>query len=109
MAENQPPPHLTTGGKALWRAVVDDYDVLDWQLSLLEAACDALDRMVEARRVVAEDGIIVRDRYDKPKAHPAVAIERDSRLALARLLRELALEVVGPPVGARPPRIRSVG
>jgi hypothetical protein len=37
-----------------------------------------------ALRVLEESGLFVNDRYGKPLPHPAVAIERDGRLAYAR-------------------------
>ena len=40
---------------------------------------------------------------ERSLARPEVAIERDSRLAFARMLRELALDVESPQEFARPP------
>jgi hypothetical protein len=74
-------------------------------MRLLMAAAEALDRAEEARLVLKEEGIVIRDRYDKPKSHPAVAIERDARLSFARLLRELELDAEGPK-DTRPPNLQ---
>jgi len=41
------------------------------------------------------------------RPHAAIAIERDSRLAFARLLRELDLDAAAAPERARPPALRS--
>jgi len=76
-------------------------------LRLLEAACDAWDRMATARSVLLNEGLTVRGK-DGPKTHPAVAVERDSRLAFARLLRELDFDVPPPEATSyRPPGLRS--
>ena len=66
-----------------------------------------VDRLVAARREIAARGIVVPDRYGALKANPAVAIERDARIALARLLRELQLsDDADLDSSIRPPRMR---
>jgi hypothetical protein len=59
---------------------------------LLTLAGEAWDRATEAREALAEHGLTYVDRFDQPRARPEVAIERDSRLAFARLIRELDLD-----------------
>jgi phage terminase small subunit len=61
-------------------------------LALLEQGCKALVRLVEAREVIDRDGIAIPDRYGVLKQHPACAIERDQRIALVRIIRELNLD-----------------
>jgi phage terminase small subunit len=77
-------------------------------LKLLEAAADAWDRMVQARTQLATDGLTVEGAHGK-KTHPAVNVERDSRTAFARLVRELDLDEPVPSPGRYmpPPAIRS--
>jgi len=108
-AELPPPPdHLSPAMQAWWRQVMEDYELDPHHLRLLEAACDAWDRMVEARDVLREEGLTVTTEH-RTKKHPAADIERDSRLAFARLLRELDLDAEPPPERPawRPPALRS--
>lgn len=85
--------------------MVAGYALAAHHLRLLQAACESWDRMQAARAIVDAEGVTVKDRYGVPKAHPAVAIERDCRTSFARLVRELDLdaEALADP---RPPRYR---
>jgi len=67
-------------------------------------AAEAHDRAEQARKVLTKDGLTYLDRFEQPTSRPEVAIERDSRLAFARLLRELNLET--PTADSRPPALK---
>ena len=71
--------------------MLEDYDLESHHQRLLQAACEAWDRLQEAREVLRKEATYVEGRYGV-RAHPAVAVERDSRVAFARLLRELDLD-----------------
>jgi P27 family predicted phage terminase small subunit len=108
-AELPPPPdHLSEAMQAWWRKVMADYDLDLHHQRLLEAACDAWDRMTQARAVLTDEGLTVATKHGAKK-HPAADIERDSRLAFARLLRELDLDAESPSERPewRPPSLRS--
>jgi P27 family predicted phage terminase small subunit len=102
------PDHLSPATQAWWQAVVRDYELDPHHLRLLEAACDAWDRMVQARETLAREGLTVTTKSGT-KRHPCADIERDSRLAFARLLRELDLDADPPreTPAWRPPALRS--
>lgn len=90
--------------KNWWRSVAKDWSLDPHHLKLLTLACEAWDRAAQARDVLAKEGAFFKDRFGSPKAHPATIVERDSRLAFCRLLREIGLEGAGP-ADSRPPRI----
>jgi hypothetical protein len=85
--------------------VVRDYQLEQHHVRLLTLAAEAWDRAEEARETIGAKGAYYEDRFGKPKTHPAIAVERDSRLAFARLLRELDLDG-SPEADPRPPRLR---
>lgn len=80
---------------------------LPHHLRLLRLACEAWDRTQQARETLDRDGLTVPTGDGGLKAHPCIGIERDSRLAFARLLRELDLDAEPPPDRARAPALRS--
>ena len=63
---------------------------------LLQLACEAWDRSQQARKRLDQEGLTVPGPEGELKTHPAVAIERDARLAVARLVRELDLDTEPP-------------
>src|SRR6187200_575069 len=87
-----PPKHLTAEAKRWWTTVNESYDLAPHELLLLRAACESWDRMQEARQTVAREGSTFRDHNGNPRPHPAVNIERDSKIGFSRVLRELNLE-----------------
>lgn len=102
----KPPSHLSPAARKFFRSVLENFDLDDHHVKLLILACEALDRGEQARQTLATAGVTFIDRFGCPRAHPCVAIERDSRLAFARLLRELALDVGDvAPEAPRPPAL----
>lgn len=99
--EAPPPAHLSRAARAMWRRIVADYELEEHHRAILAAALEARDRMYQARDAIAADGAYVEGRFG-PKAHPAIAVERDSRLAMLRALRELGLDLEAP-ASPRPP------
>lgn len=97
------PAHLSDEAKAWWGHVVSEFRLEQHHLKLLRLACEAWDSAQDARRALAEHGTIYVDRFGSPRARPEVAIERDARLAFARLVREMGFDVSNP--DNRPPRV----
>ena len=100
-----PPRHLTPSSRSFWRSVVSEYVLEVHHLAILQAACEARDRLDEARAAIERDGPYTQGRWGA-KAHPAIAVERDSRLAMVRCLRELGLDLEAPSASRPPSRWR---
>lgn len=100
------PRHLSAESRRWWRTIVSEYELEAHHLRLLQAACECWDRVLEARAAIASDGAYYTDRLGQLKPHPALAEERQNKTLMARLIRELALDVEAPndSVG-RPPQI----
>jgi len=101
------PPHLAPATRAWFTEVAGEYLLEEHHVRLLLLACESWDRCVAAREALARHGLVFSDRFGCPRTRPEVAVERDSRIAFARLLRELDLDVAPPPEPGRPPAIRS--
>ena len=96
LAELQPPEHLCIETAAWFASVLKEYELDSHHVRLLTKACEAWDRSEQAREAIAKHGLTYEDRFGAPRARPECAIERDSRLAFARLVRELGLDVAAP-------------
>jgi phage terminase small subunit len=91
-----PPAGLSPAMECWWQDVVKEHELEPHRLRLLEFACRAYDRCEEARLAIAQHGTTYPDRFGAPRLRPEVAIERDSRQAFARLLRDLDLRAPSP-------------
>ena len=100
------PKHLRAATRRWWLAVLEDYQLEEHHKRLLTLAAESWDRCQQAREALVTHGLTFDDRFGAPHARPEVAIERDSRLAFARLLRELSLDIEPPRELGRPPGIR---
>ncbi len=103
-----PPAHLSDEAAAWWRDVLCDYDLEPHHVRLLQAAGEAWDRMQQARKALADHGgLTFLSSSGDIRAHPAVSMERDARVAFARLVRELDLDAGAPAERSRPPSLIS--
>lgn len=106
MTDKHPAPkHLSRRSRAFWKSAIEDYDLALPHLELLRRLCEAMDRCDQARELLDAEGLTVTDRYGQVKPHPAATIETQSRIAVARLTRELDFEGEPGP-DPRPPRRR---
>ena len=103
----EPPEHLAPATGAWFASVLAAYELEPHHVRLLTLAAEAWDRCEAARKAIDEHGLTYADRFGTPRARPEIGIERDARLAFARLLRELDLDVEPPASPSRPPALRS--
>jgi hypothetical protein len=84
------PSDLDKSGKALWRAVVKLYDLEPHHGLALASACRHAD-MMSRLEVLLEDSLTVTGSTGQVRLSPAVGELRQHRLALSKLLVDLAL------------------
>lgn len=102
------PKHLRPATRRWFSQVLEQYELEQHHIRLLTLAGEAWDRCVAARETIDREGLTYVDRFNCPRARPEIAIERDSRIAFARLVRELDLDVDSPAaLDSRPPSLRS--
>jgi len=96
------PKHVSAEVKGWWRKIVATWELDDASLLVLEGACECFDRMRQAQAVIAKEGIVIRDRFEQLKPHPATVVERDAKAGLLRHLKALNLDI--EPLNAAPGR-----
>ena len=102
---SESPQHLRPDTAAWYEAVLREFDLEEHHKRLLRMACEAWDAAQAAREAVAKHGMVYDDRFGQPRLRPEVNVERDARISFARLLRELAIDVVEPGEPSRPPTL----
>src|SRR4051812_8331849 len=97
MARPTAPRHLSEPARRLYADVLARYVLEAHHLAILTKALEAFDRAEAARVIVERDGLLVATRFGEVKASPAIAIERDARAAFMAGIKQLGLDVEGPP------------
>jgi hypothetical protein len=93
MANRKPalPKDAGASGKALWRSVVDVWELDEHEIALLREAVRTVDQLDQLAAIVKRQGLIVDGGKAGPKAHPALVEARQLRIALARIFAALRL------------------
>ena len=107
MSKSKAPRHLQPATKRWFNRVTADWTLEEHHIKLLIIAAETWDRLTQAREVIAEKGLTFQDRFGTPRARPEVAIERDSRTAFMRAVRELDLDLDEPTQPGRARALRS--
>jgi len=103
------PRHLSAPTRRWYEFIISEYALESHHLKLLEACCESWDRMKQAAAELKKDGLTFQDAKGMLRTHPCVAIERDSRNAFMRALRELALDRDEAPEAPRPSVLTGTG
>ncbi|MBN1903728.1 MAG: P27 family phage terminase small subunit [Deltaproteobacteria bacterium] len=86
------PKHLKAEGKKFYQKIAMDYSIDDEAgKALLLTAAESWERCQQARKILKKEGLVLSDRFGQKKAHPACAIERDSRQQVISALKALNL------------------
>jgi phage terminase small subunit len=102
----KPPKHLRKPTREWWAKVAAEYEFEPHHFRLLTLAAESWDRCEQARKLLRTKGITYDDRFGQPCSRPEISIERDSRIAFARLVRELNLDAEPPSETPRRPKLR---
>ena len=107
MNKPKAPKHLRPATKRWFNHVAAEWTLEQHHIKLLIVAAEAWDRLCQAREAIADNGLIFQDRFGTPRVRPEVAVERDSRTAFMRAIRELDLDIDDPTQPGRPRAVRS--
>lgn len=101
-----PPRDLAPRGRRFWRSAVAAFQLSEVEFELLRECCRLLDECEALRASVDSEGVTVAGSAGQPRVHPALGELRQHRLALGKLLAQLALpdeegEALASPLQAR--------
>lgn len=87
----RPPEGLKPGGRAMWNAVVGEYDLRPDEYRILRDACSEVDLVGQLDADLRKSKTVVTGSQGQPVINPLVSEIRQHRVVLASLLRQLRL------------------
>lgn len=85
-----PPSELKKSGRALWSAVLEEYELDRHEVLILREACRTADALDGLQALLDADGLMG-ETSQGPRIHPALVEARQQRLTFARLLTALRI------------------
>lgn len=91
------PSHYPVETQRLYKRLMEGFTLRhDFELEIIWQALDQHSRIVEARKILAEEGLTCPDSRGALRAHPAVGIERQFTVAFQRTLKLLGYKEPNP-------------
>ena len=103
----RPPLGLRKSGRALWRAVLSDYELDEHESATLLQACRIADLCDTLQETLDAEGIMSTSSQGS-RVHPAAVELRQQSVALARLLTALRIPTEDDGRAQRRPGVRGV-
>jgi len=85
------PDGLQKPGKRMWSAILTEFDLDERELLVLEQACRQADNVAALEAEIAASGLVTPGSKGQMRLSPTVTELRQARLAVSRLLTDLAL------------------
>ena len=85
------PAELKARGRRYWRVTMAAFELSGTEVELLRKCCRLLDEVEALHGAITVRGLSVPGSNGQPRVHPALGELRQHRLALGRLLAQLAL------------------
>jgi phage terminase small subunit len=86
------PRHFTARTSKIWRATCKEWELDAAGLAVLRVALEALDRLEQARVIVAREGLVIKTSRGTSRPHPALRVEREARAGFLMAMQRLGLE-----------------
>jgi hypothetical protein len=86
----KPPTGLRPSGRALWRAVLNDYELDEHESTILREACRTADSLDDLQNLLEVEGLTA-ESSQGVRIHPALVELRQQRVTFARLLTALRI------------------
>jgi phage terminase small subunit len=100
------PAHLSPAAKRWYKDVAALFVSFDpHEIEQLRLAAECLSRIEEARKALADHGLLIPDRYGGLRLNPAHDVLNRERRAFIQLCRELQLSEDEATAPSRPPRV----
>jgi len=98
MPKLTPPKDLQGPGRALWRSILDEYDLSKPEMALLREACRTSDELEVLRSTVLAAEVVTEGSTGQPVIHRGYDELRRHRDALTKLLAAMDMPVEVVPV-----------